>query len=387
MGPQVPLGKREDQRLEFKSAEALRNQFSISREVVGMLNADGGEVWVGLKEANGIAVEVEDLKDVERKRQSLLDHLLEVIEPRLRAEDVQVETVSRDSVVCLLVRVRAAPDRGPFAQVKDGGRQFLVRIDHRIRPMTREEIFMPRASTTKETNGRRLAELRDQALKTDRSGLWLGIQPIPALLIDVQQREVAMLLEEPTKSGNRESGWNFRYPAVLGVRPVLERGRIRLGEEGNRKTTVWKDGCVEFWVPVTGLKHRTDSMKEIHPLALLEYSVSVMRLAKAIYNQVANSSPNAVLVDLAMMRVEGWHLPAYAPGTYGYDFRHGSPSELDGGQYLQPDPLRIPWGEFEERPDRAAFVLLRALYEGFHLPEDRLPKQYDRLTHCLLLDD
>ena len=39
MGANLPLRQREDQRLEFKGAGSLRKPFSISREVVAMLNA------------------------------------------------------------------------------------------------------------------------------------------------------------------------------------------------------------------------------------------------------------------------------------------------------------------------------------------------------------
>ena len=46
MSRPIPLDERESDVLEFKSREALREPFAIGREVVAMLNAGGGEVWM-----------------------------------------------------------------------------------------------------------------------------------------------------------------------------------------------------------------------------------------------------------------------------------------------------------------------------------------------------
>ena len=54
--PKSLLGKAESDRLEFKEAEALRRPANIGREVVGFLNADGGEIWIGVKEEHERAV-------------------------------------------------------------------------------------------------------------------------------------------------------------------------------------------------------------------------------------------------------------------------------------------------------------------------------------------
>ncbi len=385
MGSQVPLGRRESQILEFKSAEALRNPFSISREVVGMLNSKGGSTWIGIKEANGIAVEAEDIPQVEQKRQALLDHLMEVIEPRLRPEDLSVHTVKCEGKDVLVVRVEERRSAGPFALVKDGGRHFVVRIDHRNRPMTREEIFPRDASSPSTTPAASLIELRDRELARGRSGLWVGVLPVPALEVDTQSKELAALLVDPGLSGNRESGWNFRYPAVLGTTPRFAKERCQIGGEGDRETTIWNDGRIEFWAPMIGLKHGLDSAREIYPLALLEYTVSIMRLAKAIFSKVAAPVPARILFDLALFETKGWHLPSYPPETYGYAYQHGKPAELEEGQFQASEPLQADWSDFEESPDHAGFLLVRALYQAFGLPEERIPRKYDRATRRLVI--
>jgi hypothetical protein len=386
MGTKVPLGSAEGQRREFKSSEALRKPFSISREVVAMLNASGGDIWVGVGEAHGRAVVVEELKDVERKRQDLLNHLIEVVEPRLRSEVVQVETVEHEGKQILRVRVDSARDRGPFAQLKEGGRHYFIRIDHRVRPMTREEVFGPSPGPVQKAT-ERLTYLRDEILKRGRSGMWIGIRPTPELALDLQKEELALLLLDPTRSDNRESGWNFRFPPILQVRRKLRRQKLEYGSEENKKTIIWKDGCVEFWTSILGLRHRTDPVKEIYPLALLEYSTSIMRLAKTVYSSLSETRPVDVFVDLALTRVEGWHLPSYAPDTYGYAFEHEPPRELDDGQSMAQVPLRLPWEEFEKAPDHAGYLLVRALYQDFGLPEDRIPRHYDRIARRLVFDE
>ena len=44
MTDRVPLGEKEDLHREFKSRDALKKPEIIAREVVAMLNADGGTV-------------------------------------------------------------------------------------------------------------------------------------------------------------------------------------------------------------------------------------------------------------------------------------------------------------------------------------------------------
>lgn len=53
------LGRRETQRLELKSQKILvEDRSQIAREVVGILNEGGGEVWIGVEEQDSVAVEI-----------------------------------------------------------------------------------------------------------------------------------------------------------------------------------------------------------------------------------------------------------------------------------------------------------------------------------------
>src|SRR5258708_34993390 len=78
----LPTDQPEGERLELKSLAALTEPDKIAREAVAMLNSQGGEVWIGIKEGQG-RNEVEAMPHAEavRARQRLQDHLLDVIEP------------------------------------------------------------------------------------------------------------------------------------------------------------------------------------------------------------------------------------------------------------------------------------------------------------------
>lgn len=388
MSTRIPLGERESSRLEFKAAAALRKPLSISREIVAMLNARSrstGEVWIGLSETDGVATRVEGVEDAEQARVDLLNHLIEAVEPRIRVPgDLEIRTVSDGSRDVLLVEVKHS-DRGPFAQLKEGGRHYMIRVDHRLRPMTREEIF----EGEREPESTDLPDLREKIYSRGMAGLWVALEPVPHLEIDIQDREVLFpYLLDPRKSGNRESGWNFRYPPVLGIAPRLHQGRLELGTDASRRTTIWRSGSIEFWTTLEGLHHRTDSIQEIYPLALLEYSVSIARLAASLYadSKVTPSPPEDVLVDAVLIRARGWHLPSYPPSTYGYHLKHSEPEDLED-DFALPSPLRYDWMGFRGHPDEAGFAIVRSIYEKFHLPEDRIPNEFDRKSRRLQLTD
>ena len=310
----------------------------------------------------------------------LLNHLVEVVEPRLQGDEVEIDPVEEGGRHLLLLRVESPRQRGPFAQLREGGRHFMIRVDHRIRPMTREEIFPPREASEPQTTTEPLTERRRDVLRRDKPGLWVGVHTVPQLRIDAQSKVLEGFLLDPGKSGNRLDGWNFRYPPMLGVRPLPGAERIDFGQDHYRKTTVWENGCIEFWTTLEGLHHRTDSVQEIYPLALLEYPVSIMRLAAGVYDSFGTPKPRYVYADIALTRATGWHLPIYAPKPY-----EASPQTLDDGEFLPPSPLMFSWKEFREHPDHAGYMLVRSVYQAFHLSEDRIPDRYDRKNRRLAL--
>ena len=141
MSERIPLGRKEDLHLEFTSADALRRPELIGREVAAMLNAEGGEVWVGFRDQEGTAVELEGVANPGREADALLGSLIDRLEPSPLPEEVRVEPVPLDQGLAVLrIRVDPRPERRPYALIRSGGRHFQVRVGSRIRPLARQEI-------------------------------------------------------------------------------------------------------------------------------------------------------------------------------------------------------------------------------------------------------
>ncbi len=381
----IPLGKRESQHLEFRAADALEKPLSISREVVGMLNASGGEVWIGLREEDGIAVKVEGIPDSNQARISLLDHLTEVVEPRLHPDEVVVEVQRFKGKSLILLKVSGTLARGPFAQLAHGGRVFTLRSGHRSRPMTHEEIFGGADRAAQQSSG--LIQRRNAITRCDEAGMWVAVEASPATSLDIQGAGLPGLLQSPPLTGNREAGWNFRLSPLAGEAPHLEAGALEYGGNNTKRTTIWANGIMELWIPIRNLHHGLGQGTELHPLALLEYPISLMRLAREIFRSVSESRPTSVRVDTALMNAPEWALPSFPPGTYGNLFEHEAPKHLDEGSFMLPTPFEFPWDDFEEYPDRAGYMLVRAIYEAFGLPAERIPAEYDRRNKRLTLSE
>src|SRR5688572_23543765 len=129
-----PIGKREDEHTEFKRAEALKEPSNIAREAVAFLNADGGEIWIGVEEdGEGLGLAVEEIHNPGQQRARLQDSLVDVVEPSPmigKGKELDIDEVpfSEDGTRKLL-RLRVARGaRGPYALLRQqGSRAYLVR--------------------------------------------------------------------------------------------------------------------------------------------------------------------------------------------------------------------------------------------------------------------
>jgi predicted HTH transcriptional regulator len=143
--------RHEDERLELKSAEVLaKDPESVARGVVGMLNAKGGEIWIGVDEENERPAAINPVTEPEQARRRLWDYLVETMDPAPLPGEVVIdlESIQQDRAV-LIVRIQPPAEsspRLPFAFRKKGGWHFVRRIGARNHPMTREEIFGARAT-------------------------------------------------------------------------------------------------------------------------------------------------------------------------------------------------------------------------------------------------
>ena len=388
MKTRIPLGEAEDLRLEFKSADSLEKPEAIGREVAAMLNSEGGDLWIGLGERDGVAVELQAISHPEKAAGSLNDSLVDRLEPSPLPEEVQIVPVSTGKGLSVLqVRVQRG-QRGPYALLKNGARSYQLRIGNRLRPMSREEIFgrspERQASPDRiERAKRRVLDARDEAQKRGRGSMWLRIEPIEPIEVDIQSPLFEELLFDPTTTGNRRSGWHF---VQASERPEIKKGRIAWKSGDDFSVDIEQDGVLTCLAPLESF-HYMGEDGELWPLALLEYPISAFRLARTVYRDFEPSSSVDVLADIAFFGVRGSKLRGGS--ILGRHWRRNAVREYpeDEEDLTRPEPLVLSLSELLTEPDRCGFRLVRRVYEAFGYREREMPREYDRESGRLVLPE
>lgn len=386
------LGRREDQRLELKSKGALEEPSKIAREVVAMLNSDGGEVWIGVEEEDGVAAAIDPVSEPDRARDRLRDYLVDALDPSPTADEVSIDLVPAGTGSALLV-VKARPadegsGRTPYAFRKAGGWHFVRRVGARNHPMSRQEIFGRPRETTGEAllDGarRELERTRREFRDSGQSGLWLALQPARTLDIDPEDPLFDRITLDPSVTGNRPSGWHF---ARSSQNPKITKDGIEWGlwSELHRGYVSWtkvsESGGLRFWTALERL-HRKGENREIWPLVLLEYPISAFRIARVLYDgRLEPGDP--VAADLALFGVAGWGLREGTPGDF---FAANDLVRIEEPDLIW-EPDSFTFHEIQESPDRCGFRLVRRVYHAFGWREEDMPRQYDRETGRLILPE
>jgi hypothetical protein len=388
----IPIGQRENQRLEFKSKEVLRRLPSVGREVVAMLNSDGGDVWIGLREADGVAVNLEPIENLDYEIGRLQDHFNDAIEMAPSPGEIQFEKIEEPGVGAVLrLLIRPLSNLGPRALRERAARLFIRRVGDRIRPMSHEEIaakFTARLSRDDLASEakRKMLDARDKWLGKGRA-LWLRIQPFNDLEIRPRSEDdFRKYFVDPLVTGNRATGWNFVNPYE---RIRREGGALLHGSEAHGLIRFSSDGTIEFtlplehlfWKSVTG---RPDAdTNEIWPYCLLEFPISIFRFASTVYRDYALQRVGLVLADMALFGLLGWTLRPHSPRSFGYKM-HGPESFREENLFL-PKPLTFQADEIFHEPDRCGFRLVAQIYERFGYWEKDIPQEFDRVSGRLVL--
>jgi hypothetical protein len=393
MSKEIPLGKREGPRLEFKGAAALKTPEVIARGIVAMLNAEGGEVWVGLREENERAVAVEPIPDPDQERRRLEDHLIDAIEPAPSSKEVEIETQASEEGFVLRVIARPQPGRAPYALLKGAGRQFTIRVGPRSRPMTREELkerFAQVAAISPASEElalleakRRLAREKEQAQRSRVRQFWLGLESTVDLDLDLQNPRYEELLREPLLTENRRNGATFVIQYAPG--PRLKQDRLILEDErvGNRAVAFHRRGALTFRASLDALRASTE--REIEPWVLWEYPISALRIASKVY-QEGGLPPNArVFADLSFFGLRGWKL---RPGSFFSTWLPSpQPSAFEDSDDLLWEPLDFSAEEIASEPDRCGYRLVERVYEAFGFRREQIPQEFDQKTGHLILPE
>lgn len=372
----IPLGQREDLTHEWKSAAVLKEgKDKVVREVVAMLNAEGGEVWVGLGEESGYAVRVESVPDAEAERIRIRDRIADLIDPAPTSLEVDIEKVAVPEAegggAILLVGVtRPMDDRRPFALKSGEARSYLIRFGDRIRLMDRTEIF--RDKRTEKTLSMRLlleqaegARRNAEGLYAKGPGLWLYFQPAPPLTGDLDElSSLRTFLADPARSENLNV---FEWQSfVLPNIPPKEVGLIR--------RELKRNGILELASHLmTGPQDKPGvGGRELLPISFIPLVVSATRLGGALYREIGIRD---LIVSLAVFGVRGNVLYPGDPFAKRLTWRVPPPWAKAGelSREKVEDTLEFSVEELSASPDRCAFRLIRRIYDAFGLDESAIP--------------
>lgn len=373
MSRAFPLGQRESQRLEIKGADALKEPEKIAREVVAMLNAEGGEVWVGIREEKGTGVAVEPVAHPELEQRRLHDFLVDTIEPPLTDPEAKVAIErNEEGEAVLAVKLQPLERSKPYAFLRKGGRYFLTRIGDRIRPMTREEV-LGQGSPGDQTQPAiaRAFAARQKALAEREARLWLFVQPVADL--DLAPQKYEELLYSPENSGNRSGFWSFGRSQR---RAEWNQKWIRTNPEETFKVEITHHGRLTFSAPLGALCPQLLWPRDLWPQALVESIASALRLARTVYQGEKPSHEAPVVVDLVILGLRDHFLNPRIPDAWGRS-RDWKYQEDD---FFLVRPLVVPAGELLKHPDSVSWRLVERVYSDFGIHRDDMPDLFDERT-------
>lgn len=383
------IGTREDQCTEFKAAEALERPPTIAREVVALLNATGGDIWIGVDEHEGVAVSIRGPRDPERGRQALWNHLVDTIEPSPRHDEV-VTLVSPGPQGTIRVSVQNGR-RKPYSLRGSRGRQFPTRIGDRIREMSLEEIgdaFRLVKADSDQIVARKAALGRElEVARPD--ALWWTFVPVSPFDIDLEHLDsdtkafLQRVLMDPNESGNRPTGWTMVFDET---KPEFGTARVvhRFGREPRHEVQIQNDGRMTFQAPRRRLSRNWDDKDlEVFPLALLELPASSFRMASRIFDRYGRPDADSkVLVAAQFNSFAGATLRAGSPRDPFFGSGHAKEGTFQD-KTLVVEPFEVGMVDIVKTPDRVAYRLIRRFYEQFGLDEKDIPPEFDRIAGVL----
>lgn len=156
--------------------------------------------------------------------------------------------------------------------------------------------------------------------------------------------------------------------------PRLERGRIRIGEEGARVLELTRDGILSFHAPLRILAS-SEAPRRVVAYGLLQFLQSFTRLTAALLALAAFADEDPVLLDLTIRRARGWSMLVALPG----DLMPPPPRDLEDDDLLG-DPTPVRWRELRDGPERAAMRLASDVYQAFGFERSWLLRAVDPST-------
>jgi schlafen family protein len=402
-----PLGSQAGSQLAILGRGAVADPAAVAREAVALLNAEGGEIWIGLTTERGTVVGLEPIAGAEGERTRVQDFLVDSIEPFPTPSEIEVSVVAVAPAEGSLLCVRCHPAQPLYAYLERSGRWFLRRTGDRSRLLSREEIErglvrrgLAREPQVASAEATLQAEVQAQSVSEwhVRGGFWLHLEPSGLQRLDLEALRESDYLLEPAATGNRRAGATFVPAALYGKGPALagdDLGRcLAMGEESFH-LRIYDNGRVVFRAPLESFVARPDprhpAPRELSSDDLLEYPISVFRLVGRLFGesglwQGGLAPAGVVLAHLAFFQLEGWGLrPRSRRATGDFLFRRQPLKIFAGKDFLLDRPLRFRMEEILRRPDACGFRLIRQLYLAFGFSLTELPPEFDPRLGRLIL--
>lgn len=388
-------GTREGQHLEFKAADSLAEDDEsadrmerLLREVVGFLNAKGGEILVGVGEREGCATTFEGVSSPERQAARLRDIFLDRIKPRAA---IEIDCIPVPDSERAIIRIKVPPRQAPLHAYSSGSK-FTVyqRFEDRLRPLTWDEVLEKARRATRGGGERDLVRQTRKdiqkwirGLETNHRGeaLWLfAAQPVDDVRREVSgelKSEIKNAIEDPVLSANRRMGWTFE----VGESPGVIQGGIESGRPPGKPGGAYRNlrfewsGRLRFTTGLESLEwgaarrgREIGKTQErgwvLYPHCVIEYPLSLLRLLGFLYGKMGLRDASPILVQTAFLGVRDSILLPGRPESPFYTFSEARPFK-EPVLYSPMDPLQVTVRDLRDTPDLAAHRLISDTYEAF----------------------
>lgn len=374
MSTRPPLGQREDQHLEFKAMEVLRDPARIGREVVAMLNAKEGEVWIGIQEEDGIARAVQDVHDAHVSMERLREHLTDTIAPR-PARELTLEVIEHAAGHCLRILVSPEPERQPYAQLAKGGQFYWQRIGSFLRPMTQEEVLARARGKSISGSGERWIELQRKRASEGFKGLWIALVPERTIAYATDKLRLEELVRDPSET--QSAGWSLFSPWSV-VDSLQGAGGGWIVHQGDAlRSEIRRDGVLELTAQATALEHGVRGV--IDPRALMRLTLSFLQLAGKL---LKGSPETRIHLVAALFGARDLELRPFSHDAHGYGTQYPGHRHrrFEVARDLLLEPALVSLSELVDHPQACGYRLLLRMYEGYGYEPDELPRELDRAS-------
>ena len=204
----------------------------------------------------------------------------------------------------------------------------------------------------------------------NRPYLWLGATAVAPRrhLVEVDEPEIAAVVSQPP--GSRPNGWNM---GGLDFQRRRSINGIELGAKKYKYLGVYENGHLEFWTAIGEAFCWRQSVEErrirprLYPYAVVEYPVSFLRLASAVFNRAGYAGE--VVIQLQYRNIAGSILRSGRPEQIDFESPL-VPSTPFPEMHLRVGPKRVAGGW---NPHQEAFDLLKSVYLGFGIGVDGIP--------------